>query len=480
MQGIIEIMNCGVRAASRALLLYRAAHYTRNNYLDLLSTQNVCDLLLKVSTVKNSPKKIDMIYDLMIVNAMSSEEISEFLATEMFKAISMSRFGIDESTDMNDRAKILVPEYQSDKMWGFCLDNDFHLFLELTENSSLLGDFLLVFFDLFDYYTGKYYSSQCAQMAEKIQANVYNLYPKLDAINKKNLMRVELLIKAHECYTKDCLLEGIGKCLEKARDLITILTKTKSFNFIVRLLYGIGRYREMYYCFDILIKFDQFELLLGQFGDKYSDNLRRSLLTYLNEYHPENKDFYNMTIFHFRMHYEIAQKWENEAMAMKDELIREEIFLPAPTDASLSMPYLPSDKDTFDVLNKIMNNLAHSAESYLQDGRIELAQKVTYKAQLFALQISFVNKNLNSNNKLQRSPCMSIINIQNTDILKYLAERKLFILETLILQNAYNYEVDWKMALFYHVVKKGNMHYLNVFLDHKNLTKELIEGVALM
>jgi spatacsin len=47
----------------------------------------------------------------------------------------------------------------------------------------------------------------------------------------------------------------------------------------------------MYYCFDILIANDQFESLLGQFSEKSTNGMKASLLAYLNEYHPHNKDY---------------------------------------------------------------------------------------------------------------------------------------------------------------------------------------------
>lgn len=72
------------------------------------------------------------------------------------------------------------------------------------------------------------------------------------------------MIKAHECFVYECYMEGIAIVLQRAKILNTVLTKAKSWNLIVKMLTGIGRYRDMYYCFETLIKNEQFESLLGK------------------------------------------------------------------------------------------------------------------------------------------------------------------------------------------------------------------------
>jgi len=75
----------------------------------------------------------------------------------------------------------------------------------------------------------------------------------------------KLYIKAHECFSLACDVNGIVLVLRKSRLLITqTLLQLNDFNSILNLLTGIGRYSEMTYCFDILKENNQFELLLSK------------------------------------------------------------------------------------------------------------------------------------------------------------------------------------------------------------------------
>ncbi len=100
---------------------------------------------------------------------------------------------------------------------------------------------------------------------------------------------------------QECSTEGIADILTEAKNFIQILASRKSFNLIVRLLCGIGRYREMFYAFDVLFKNEAFESLLGQFSDKQTNGLKSAIITYLNENHPNNHEFFQMVAAHFSM-----------------------------------------------------------------------------------------------------------------------------------------------------------------------------------
>lgn len=69
---------------------------------------------------------------------------------------------------------------------------------------------------------------------------------------KQNTINVELLIKAHQCVVHECFMEGIAIVLQRTKILNGVLTKAKSWNLIVKMLIGIGQYRDMYYCFETL------------------------------------------------------------------------------------------------------------------------------------------------------------------------------------------------------------------------------------
>lgn len=90
----------------------------------------------------------------------------------------------------------------------------------------------------------------------------------------------------------------------------------------MRLVTGVGRFTEMNYVFKILKEHDQFEFLLGKGLDKVP-GLKMALLDFVKRYCPENKELLNIIALHFRLHYEIALTWENEAREVIDEFVGE-------------------------------------------------------------------------------------------------------------------------------------------------------------
>lgn len=88
----------------------------------------------------------------------------------------------------------------------------------------------------------------------------------------------------------------------------------------MRLVTGVGRFTEMNYVFKILKEHDQFEFLLGKGLDKVP-GLKMALLDFVKRYCPENKELLNIIALHFRLYYEIALTWENEAREIINELI---------------------------------------------------------------------------------------------------------------------------------------------------------------
>lgn len=82
---------------------------------------------------------------------------------------------------------------------------------------------------------------------------------------KHYVLLVELLIRAHECFTAQCDVHGIAGVLRRARLFITNeLAVERYYHLVLRLLTGIGRYSEMTYAFDLFREADRFELVLSK------------------------------------------------------------------------------------------------------------------------------------------------------------------------------------------------------------------------
>lgn len=186
-------------------------------------------------------------------------------------------------------------------MWDVNLDNEFHLILQLfQENCSLLG------MKLFAY-------SKAIQMSQSLENE------ELYRISELALV-VELLIRAHDCFTADCNMEGIATVLKKSQTLIALLLQLQSWKLIVRLLTGIRRYTEMEYVFQILRENEQFEFLLNR-GSKKDNSLKLALLDYLKKYCPDNRELYRIVALHFTLFSEVAHLWELEAESVVRNLI---------------------------------------------------------------------------------------------------------------------------------------------------------------
>lgn len=240
----------------------RAAMYLDKEYVDVLKIKDPY-LLLQSAIDEDCLHKLVVMNDIMTSMEMTPSEIADFLAEKISIAIIVSRFYLLQSPH-NQAA------FGQTLLWGYDLDKEFRLFLELCPNTSMLGNAILQYYDALKLYRkidlnelghGNEFSNEVKPILEKVKSTIGC---KGLSHKKQNTINVELLIKAHECFVHECYMEGIAIVLQRAKMLNGVLTNAKSWNLIVKMLTGIGRYRDMYYCFETLIKNEQFESLLGE------------------------------------------------------------------------------------------------------------------------------------------------------------------------------------------------------------------------
>lgn len=185
-------------------------------------------------------------------------------------------------------------------MWDLNIDQDFQLILQLLQdNCSVLGN------QLYSY----------ASKLHKIQ-----IESKSDLQPEHFISIIELLIRAHDCFTADCNMEGISIIMKKSKEVISNLLIMQNWKLIVRLLTGVGRYTEMNYVFQILMENDQFEFLLRK-GFRKDSCLKVALLEFLKRFCPDNHDLYKIVALHFTLFSEVAVLWEKEAENVIKNLI---------------------------------------------------------------------------------------------------------------------------------------------------------------
>lgn len=381
------------------------------------------------------------------------------MAEQISRSIIKSRFYLLQNAMTNS--------FGENSLWGYNLDKEFHLFLELCPNTSILGTFLLKYCDALKVYR-KFDANKNAEPDLGMRQNIEELREIFNNLRlimenqvlshkKQNTISVELLIKAHDCFVHECSMEGIAYVLQRCKTMTSTLATAKSWHLIVKLLMGVGRYRDMYYCFETLIKNDQFESLLGQFDEEKANGLKEAIVQYLHENYPEDKENYRLAALHFQMFRELAQISENESKRMVEKILMENevkcddlksvssttslsrfsmdtseyngisVASDGPSNGcsaiTLGIPVtlLKCNMQLIDSLNAAMDSYAHAAENYLLDNKLGLAQRAAYNAELVALQINLVRAALQGN----KDNCFSVLNIRNESVFRYLVNNEL-------------------------------------------------------
>ncbi|XP_047365730.1 spatacsin isoform X2 [Vespa velutina] len=281
---------------------------------------------------------------------------------------------------------------------------------------------------------------------------------------------VELLIRSHDCFTACCNMEGIASILRKCQNIANTLQYRKYWTLLVRLVTGVGRFTEMNYIFQILKENDQFEFLLGK-GLHKVPGLKTALLEFLKRNCPENKELFTLVALHFRLYYEIALMWENEAKEATKELMfdltREH---GRATSSSQTELKLIKNESVQQKLEIIVMNFTHAAQYYLQDNKLHFANKCCQQAQLAALQIALFGTTSN-----QYTIC--ILNLKSDQIDKILCETLNF-QQALIVTGAYNHHPDWANIIYSHYILNGETKYLKDFSTVIKLSSNVVEDCA--
>uniref|UniRef100_A0A6P4EIZ7 Spatacsin n=1 Tax=Drosophila rhopaloa TaxID=1041015 RepID=A0A6P4EIZ7_DRORH len=470
--GIGSKLKFGVELGRRIVLAYRAAMYLDKEYLDVLRTKDA-SILLKSAAAEDCLQRLLVVSDIQISTRMTPEEIAECLAIELTTCILRPRFYIFHAREQPRSA------LKNADLWGHSIDKDFHLFLDLAPNSTMLGNCLLEYCDALKAYR-RY---QVGKVFEKTEAfdnlsKIITLYglptpsptgtlsgiPQVLSHKKLNQIYVELLIKAHLCFVHECSMEGIVSVLQKAKVLNGQLAQAKSWSLIVRMLIGIARYREMFYCFDSLIENEQFESLLGQFDEDQKGGLRQAILSYLREYQPKNgKELLRLAALHFLMYKELAEMWTEEAQELVNKI---------QTIAEQSNK-LKCSPEVQALLQQALENYTHATENYLLDNKLLLAQHSVSRAELMAMQLDLFNKALE-----KRQMCVSVIGVRSREQFRELVNTYLSVPQTLILSRAYGYDINWSEAILSQFLVLQVTNYLQEYLCHQRINDDVIEQVV--
>ncbi|XP_013195896.1 spatacsin [Amyelois transitella] len=264
-----------------------------------------------------------------------------------------------------------------------------------------------------------------------------------------NIISIELLVLAHECFSSACDTEGVAVALRSAAALAARLLAARSWRLMVRLLTGLARYTECAYVFQALRDNHQFEFLLGQFDymlgqqpDKIAE-FKQGLLDFLKTHCPGDTDTYIMVALHFNMYAEAAHVKRKQALSLIADLEKMALEAVKRTSRKPSQPQWPQIHDnvpTRSLLETALNHCTDAAELYLQGGCTGFAGEMATLAQQIALQMSLLNA----------SPTRLILNRSTEQLYKLVSEYLSFMEGLVLLSGRYGsawLELAYRRAL---------------------------------
>ncbi|KAK9871905.1 hypothetical protein WA026_015154 [Henosepilachna vigintioctopunctata] len=435
-QMLSEKLTKGTQIANDIATSYKLSIYIHLPYSVIITDPDGFDLL-KNALEMDCTNKLEVVQDFVLLKKWNKNMISDLIFEELIN-------------HLNHHLRLKT---ESPFMWDLNLDNDFPYVLRLLpEECTTLGN--------------KIYSYSRALFESHMTSSGDVKISELSFI-------IELLIKAHDCFTADCNMEGISKVLNKSRKIIIRLVTLRSWKLIVRMLTGVARYSEMTYVFHILKENEQFEFLLMK-GSRQDSALKTALLEYLKKYSPDNRDLYKMVALHFALFSEVGLLWERDAHTVIKNLI--EISKMEMQNDELNPdtePYIifTNTDGTRLCLSKAMEDYTYATEFHLQGEKLTKAMYTARQAELIAVQLSLFN------GLTAAATATCILQLDNNQIFNLISS-KLSFEQSLILVEAYNYSVDWSSVLFNQCVRQNNMIYLVHFLNHLPLTEAIIRDIC--
>ncbi|XP_069160360.1 spatacsin isoform X2 [Procambarus clarkii] len=462
-------LTMGKKTAERIIILYKVAASLDLSYLYLVHHSNPITLVSMVLRLRRSGV-VQLARELIHAFPVPQSAVLNFLCEE---AVATITAGPGTSGTIKRDRLLLWDE----------LEAQWQELLTLCDDPTLLGNQLL-----------------------EIGQRMGSSHP--DQMEKVHSMSVELVIRAHDCYTGASNMEGIGTVLRTALSLTTSLIQHSQWSLMVRLLIGVGRYIEMSYIIDALRENDQFEHLLGRDSDPRGKEtgLDRALVHYLHSRHPLDKDTLKLVALHFLLYSEVAEMWVEDAEKAVEQVLEATVDLGVSCTAAITLRSGPAKvyvqeetsrkhslvkgtqssvagfqgTDEFEpeylynanteLLTQAMHSYAHAAQYYMQDQQLATAVEYSRQAELVALQIAYARRSTSSSSlRLLRLTPVAV---------KYITTNLLRVTEAQLVGRAYSSPVDWSVALYQQYVNNGDESYLTEYLATFKLSPEVMLDVV--
>ncbi|KAK4314797.1 hypothetical protein Pmani_013942 [Petrolisthes manimaculis] len=459
-------LTAGRRLGERVVILYKVAAALEYSYLYLIHYPNPITLVSLVLRLKQG-SVMQLARDLISALPVPQSAVQNFLFEEAVATITAG----PETGRGTMRDRLLGWEE---------LEETWKNLVGLCQDPSALGHQLLEF--------GQRLGSSYPDQAERVHQ-----------------ISVELVIRAHDCFTFASNMEGIGTVLRTSLPLTTSLLNHSQWPLMVRLLVGVGRYSEMSYIIDALREHEQFEPLLGRetIDEKGSaKGLDRALVHYLRSKYPQDTDTLRLVALHFLLYSEVAEMWAYEGKTLVEQILESSVDLAVScsTSSSLSLAKATSQYDgqtkqpprkspsvkssesegEFEpqflenpdqrLLTHAMHSYAHAAQYYMQDQQFALAVEYSRHAELVALQIAQAKKSI-------PGPALRLLKLTPAGV-RHVTTHYLRVGEAQLMGRAYNCSVDWGAALYHQYIKLGQEAYLTEYLATFRLSSQILLQVV--
>ncbi|XP_071954480.1 spatacsin-like isoform X2 [Antedon mediterranea] len=392
-----EHSNDGARCCNRITNCYKVSQILNYTYEDIVTQSSI--ETLKIILQSNMPQQFLAAKEFIQTTCMNDADVSSFLADMIIKQVTLKAEQQQQGHALD--SQVPLSRKPSDK-------DELTKFIKLCQNPATLGNRLI-------------------QEAKALLDN-----PSASKI--AHTLQVELIIRAHDCHTICCNMEGISSVLRLCRDCTQVLGKAEEHRLMIRLIMGVGRCSEMMYTFEYLHKAKKLEHLI-KIGSK-DGKLKIALLDYLKRCKPPDPETYNMVSFKFRMHREIGEMLEKDAMKS----------LKALADRAME-----TNIELQNCLQEILQGLTEAAQNYAKENCLRHAEYCTCQARLVALQLHLLSTNTR------------VINLDSNEFHKFITKHGKFH-EALLVASAYSDQhVKWSNALYYNVIQQGNFVFLDDF-----------------
>ncbi|KAK6624944.1 hypothetical protein RUM44_011808 [Polyplax serrata] len=398
---LCQRVEYGKSLAKKIFVCYRLSVYLDLTFKDVASERDYLSLLSRTVALEGI-NRFNVATDLITLADLSQPFLAKLLKDRIVAAVLEFN-----STDLAG----------SPTLWDVSLDEDFHLIMNLAKNPSILG-------------------------SELLQATA----------NLPCRAAIEVLIRAHDCFTTSCNVEGIGRVLRRARILTSVAVQEEQWHHLVRLLVGIKRYSDMSYIFRALQDNGQFEQLLRK-GMQKVRGLHVAISEFLQRRCPQDREIRKMVAAHFGLHSKVATFWQEDA----DEII---------SSLSGTPEILKDSGKTRQALNLALDNYSHAVQWFLQAGKLNRALRMAHKAQIVSLQISLLGGPF-------------ILKIESRRELQCHLNQTLSVAQAVLISRAFDYEPDWICALHERWVLKGDKTFYADLKSSSILCPQLIEGYFL-